>query len=106
MPGLSPLEIAGIAAVAALVAGWLAVSFLPPGPARVRTAWLSATALYVALASLFVGLFLRAREGGSLAGTLAFGFLMGVFLAGVVLAAIRTAGSFRSRRAGGAHATH
>jgi hypothetical protein len=106
MPDLSPFQIVGFSAVGLVVAGWLVVSFSRPGPARVRAAWLSATALYLALGTLFTSLFVRARQGGSLAGTIVFGFLMAVFVAGLVLAAVRSGGAFTKRLGKDGHATH
>jgi glucose uptake protein GlcU len=106
VPDLSPFQIVGFSAVALVVIGWLVVSFSKPGAARARAAWLSATALYVALGTLFTSLFVRARQGGSLAGTIVFGFLMAVFAAGLVLAAVRSVASFAARPTKGDHATH
>ena len=49
----------GWGAVALLVAGWLIVSFSPPGPRRAIVEWLSASAMYLALSMLFWNLILR-----------------------------------------------
>jgi len=93
---LSIFQITGFSAVAVLVVGWLAVSFLPAGAARTRMAWLSATAMYVAFSSLFSSLLMRAREADSLPGTLGFGFLTALFVAGLVVALVRTLRAFAS----------
>jgi O-antigen ligase len=87
---LSIFQITGFSAVAVLVIGWLAVSFLPAGAARTRTAWLAATAMYVAFLSLFSSLLLGAREADSLLGTLGFGFLTALFAAGLLVSLART----------------
>jgi hypothetical protein len=86
---LSPLATVGWSAVAVVVACWLVVSFSAPGPARLRAGWLGAVGMYVAFGCLFLSLFLRARAGDSLAGTIAFGFLLALFTAGFFLASHR-----------------
>lgn len=106
MPELAPIAVVGWSAVGVLVLVWLVVSFQKPGASRSRTAWLGAIALYVALGSLFVHLFLRAREGGSTVGTIAFGFLVALFASGLAVSVWRTVASLRAGEAKGGHATH
>jgi hypothetical protein len=103
---LGATQVVGYTAVAVVVVAWLLTSLLRGEPARLRTAWVGATGLFVALASLFAHLFARAREGESLAGTIAFGFLLVIFVSGCAVSAVKTVGAFRSRAAGDAHATH
>jgi hypothetical protein len=107
VPELSLLGIVGWSAVGVVVAGTLATALQAPGPGRTRAAALSAAALYVALCSLFLHLFLRAREGDSLAGTIAFGFLLVVFVSGLGVSLWKLAGTLRSSRSkADSHATH
>lgn len=92
---MSPLAVVGYAAVAALVVGWLAVSFSAPGPRRETLEWLSATALYVALLCLFVNLGLRARAADSTAAFYAFVFLCLFFGGGLLVSAYNAVRSLR-----------
>lgn len=106
MPELSALQIVGIIGAASLVIAWLAVSFQRPGSARARTAWVGTTSMYLAFGAFFSGLFQGAREADSLVGMIAFGFLLGVFLAGLSVSAVRTVGAFRKGAQSAQHAAH
>jgi fucose 4-O-acetylase-like acetyltransferase len=97
---VSGIAVAGYTAVGVLVAGWLFVSFGRPGQTRSLVAWLGASALYVALLSLFVNLLMRARESDSTVGLVAFGFLVAFFTAGLVMSLWKTVA--QARGAGGA----
>ncbi len=99
MPDFSALAWVGWSGVAVLIVSWLVVSFAGPGQLRDRSAWLGAVALYVALGSLFLSLFLRARAGDSWLGMLGFGFLMIFFAAGLVLATHRLLRALAGRSA-------
>ena len=93
---------AGVVAIA-----WLVVSFLEPTPQRRKIEWLGATALYVALLSLFINLVRRSIVSGNTAGMIAFGFLAGMFAIGLIIASIRTVAALRGRGATNASAaTH
>ena len=72
---LSPFQMIGIGVVAVLVIGWLVVSFSEPSPRRVSIEWISASAIFVGLLTLFVYLALRAHEAGSTFALVAFLFL-------------------------------
>ena len=78
-----------LAALAALVIGWGAVSFSEPGRSRAVLEWLSATAMYVVLLMLFLRLSQRAWEGGSYLALAAFGFLFLVFTIGCGLPGLK-----------------
>jgi hypothetical protein len=107
MPDVSPLAIVGWSAVAVVVVATLVTALLEVGPARARAASLAATGIYVALCSLFLNLFLRAREGESAPGMIAFGFLLVLFVAGLGISLVKLAGSLRAARSKEAsHATH
>jgi hypothetical protein len=97
----------GWGAVALLVAGWLAVSFLAPGRRRAVIEWLSASAMYLALTMLFTNLILRAWESGNRFALVAFGFLALIFVMGLCVALFNTLRTARGA-AGGADvsATH
>ena len=75
---MGPFAIVGFSALALVVLGWLVVSFSAPGPRRAVIEWLSATALYVVLMSLFGHLSHRAWEADSTFALIAFGFLLAV----------------------------
>jgi hypothetical protein len=102
---VSGLAIVGYTAVGVMAAVWLFLSFGPQGLRRPLVAWLGASALYVALLSLFVNLMLRAREAESTVGLIAFGFLVAFFSVGLVLSVWRTIGQVRGASGSGS-ATH
>lgn len=82
LPWVPPV---GYAGVAVLVVAWLVVSFTSPGPRRTVVEWIGALGLYVALLSLFVNLLGQSLQSESTLGTVAFGFLVVFFGAGLVL---------------------
>jgi O-antigen ligase len=98
---VSLLKIVGFASVSLLVIGWLAVSFLAPGKTRSRVAWVAATCMFLALLCFFVNLFQNALRAESLLGTIAFGFLAALFVAGVVVSTFKTVGEFVGRSSTG-----
>lgn len=96
-----------IAAVAVVVVGWLAVSFLQPGTQRRRVEWIAATALYVAMLAFFLNLLRGAIANDSLAGMVAFGFLATMFSCGLLVSSVRTVSALAGRSSGaGSSATH
>lgn len=103
---MSVLAIVGYAAAGILVAGWLFASFGPQGPRRSVITWVGASALYVALLSLFVNLLMGARESDSTVGMIAFGFLVAFFSAGLLVSVWRTIGQLRGVDRSGPGATH
>jgi hypothetical protein len=86
---LEILKTVGYSAVGVLVALWLAVSFMAPGRTRSLTARAAAAALYVALACLFVHLVQTNWEKGRMVLVVPFGFLLAVFVAGLVLTIVK-----------------
>ncbi len=82
---MSPVAIVGSTAVAVAVIGWLVVSFSAPGRRRTLAEWVSTSAIYLALASLFGQLFHRAWLADSTAGLIGFGLLLLIFSGGLVL---------------------
>jgi hypothetical protein len=97
---LSPLASIGWSAVAVVVACWLTVSLAGSAVLRLRAGWLGAVAMYVAFGCLFLSLFLRARAGDSLPGTIGFGFLLVFFTAGFCVAVQRLLRALAGRSAG------
>jgi len=91
---VNPLLVIVGVALAALVIGWLVVSFVPPSEKRIGIEWLSALALYVALLTFFVHLVMRARQEDSTAGMAIFGFLAVMFAAGSVVTLVKTIKAF------------
>ena len=79
--------------------------FARPGQSRSVVAWVAASALYVALLSLFVNLLLRAREADSTLGMVAFGFLVAFFTAGLATSLWKTVGQVRGDGGSGPGAT-
>ena len=97
---MNPISMIAVGAVAVVVIGWLAVSFLGPTPQRRKIEWLAATALYVALLGLFVNLVRRSIASDNEAGIIAFGFLAGMFTIGLVIASLKTLAALRGSSAG------
>jgi uncharacterized membrane protein len=92
------VPIVGYVGLAVLVLAWLVVSFTQPGPRREVIEWLGASAMYVALLCLFVHLLGRSLEQESTVGTVAFGFLVAFFGAGLLLCLVQTVSSLRGSR--------
>ena len=97
MIDVSVLKMVGFGSLSLLVIGWLVVSFLAPGKARSRVAWVAATCMYLALVCLFTNLFQEAFHAESLLGMIAFGFLGVIFIGGVLVSTVKTVGQFISR---------
>ena len=101
------LGVPGRIGVVVVLVAWLVVSFVPPSNRRAIIEWLGASGLYLALVGLFTNLSLIARDAGSSAGQLGFGFLLALFGSGLVVSLVQTLLAFRgpSGRAS-ADATH
>ena len=107
MVDVALLKIVGFSAVALVVVGWLAVSFMAPrGRGQDLVARFATLAFYVALSCLFTNLSQGAWAKGQMALLIPFGFLWLVFLAGVVVSLWKWVGALRGGGAGGVHATH
>jgi len=91
----SPAQIIGGISVLVLFVGWLVVSFSPPSPRRTSLEWLSTTAMYVALLTLFVHLTRRAAAGDNSVALAAFGFLCVFFGGGLLVTLYHTVVAFR-----------
>jgi hypothetical protein len=96
----------GLGALGILVVGWLAVSFRQPGPRRVPLEWISATAMFLALAALFAHLVEGALEAESRLRLFAFGFLLALFAAGFLVSSAQTLLALRGERKAGPSATN
>lgn len=103
---LNPAQIIGFGAVGVLVVGWLTVSFSAPGPRRSVIEWLSATAMYVALLTLFVHLTRNALTEDKTALVGAFGFLCVLFGGGLLVAIYRTVAALRGKESTATSATN
>lgn len=103
---LNPAQIIGFGAVALLVVGWLTVSFSAPGPRRTVIEWLSTTAMYVALLTLFVHLTRNALAADNGFAVGAFGFLCVLFGGGLVVSIYRTIAALRGVESAAASATN
>ena len=100
------LPIVGYSGLAVLVIAWLVVSFTEPSPRRAVIEWIGATAMYVALLSLFGNLLSGALEQESTIGTVAFGFLVVFFSVGLVLCLVQTLSSLKAPQRSGSSATN
>lgn len=86
MAGLSAFQLLWIGSGAVLVVGWMICTFAAPSPKRVIAEWLSATAMYVGLVTLFISLSIKAQASGNTFALVAFGFLCVMFGGGLVVA--------------------
>jgi hypothetical protein len=100
------VPIVGYAGLAVLVLSWLVVSFTQPSPRRALVEWIGASAMYVALLSLFVHLLGRALASESTVGMIAFGFLVIFFGVGLVLCLVQTLASLRGPKGAASSATN
>ena len=86
---LSVNQIIWIISGSILVIGWLVVSFAPPSRNRTVVEWLSATAMYTAILTIFVSLTLRAHAAGYVFAAWAIGLLCVLFGGGLLVSAWR-----------------
>jgi zinc transporter ZupT len=93
-------------ALAVLVVGWLIVSFSSPSPRREVLEWVSAGALYLLLAALFIELIQRAREQDNDFALVAFGFLGVLFGMGLLVTLYRAVATMRGGDGSGSSATN
>jgi hypothetical protein len=104
---VSTFGIIGWSAMGVVVLGWLIVSFSAASRRRSVLEWVSASALYVALAMLFSNLLSKAWESGSNLGIIAFGFLLLMFTSGLCVSLFKTLRAARGEgESGDAGATH
>jgi hypothetical protein len=87
---LSIYQIIWIASGSVLLIGWLVISFTPPSRNRTVIEWLSATAMYTAILTIFVSLALRAHAAGHVFGAWAIGLLCVLFGGGLLVSAWKT----------------
>ena len=84
---LSVFQIIWIASGSVLVMGWLVVSFAPPSRNRTILEWLSVTAMYAAILTIFVSLALRAHATGHVFVVWAIALLCVLFGGGLLVSA-------------------
>jgi len=87
---LSVYQIIWIASGSVLVIGWLVVSFTAPSRNRTIIEWLSTTAMYVAIFTIFISLALRAHASGHIFAVWAIGLLCVLFGGGLLVSAWKT----------------
>ena len=87
---LSVYQIIWIVSGSVLVIGWLVVSFASPSRNRTVIEWLSATAMYTAILTIFVSLMLRAHASGYVFGAWAIGLICALFGGGLLVSAWKT----------------
>ena len=91
---LSVFQIIWIVSGSVLVIGWLVVSFSPPSRNRTIIEWLSATAMFAAILTIFVSLALRAHASGHVFAAWAIGLLCVLFGGGLLVSAWKTVAAF------------
>lgn len=84
---LNAFRIIWIISGSTLVIGWLVVSFSPPSRNRTIIEWLSATAMYAAILTIFVSFALRAHAAGHVFAVWAIGLLCTLFGGGLLVSA-------------------
>ena len=87
---LSIFKMIWIASGSILVISWLVISFTPPSRNRTIIEWLSATAMYAAILTIFVSLALRAHASGHVFAAWAIGLLCVLFGGGLLVSAWKT----------------
>jgi len=87
---LSVYQIIWIASGSVLVIGWLVVSFAPPSRYRTVIEWLSVTAMYLAILTIFVSLALRMYASGHVFGAWAIGVICALFAGALLVSAWKT----------------
>ncbi len=90
---LSVFQIIWIASGSVLVIGWLVVSFSPPSRNRTIIEWLSATAMYAVILTLFVKFALGAHASGEFFWMWAIALLCVLFGGGLLVSAWKTVAS-------------
>ena len=87
---LSVFRIIWITSGSVLVIGWLVVSFASPSRNRTIIEWLSVTAMYAAILTIFVSLALRAHASGHVFAAWAIALLCVLFGGGLLVSAWKT----------------
>jgi hypothetical protein len=87
---LSVFQIIWIVSGSVLVTGWLVVSFAPPGRNRTIVEWLSTTAMYAAILTIFVSLAMRAHASGHVFAVWAIGLICVLFGGGMLVSVWKT----------------
>jgi hypothetical protein len=95
-----------IGAAAALVLGWLAVSFHRPGRTRSILEWASALAMYLLLFVLMASQLQRFLGGGKWLFIGTFSFLCFLFGAGFIVTGVLLVREILGKKDAGADATH
>ncbi len=98
MVELSVFQIIWIASGSVLVIGWLVISFTPPSRNRTIVEWLSATAMYAAILTIFVSLALRAHASGHTFAVWAIGLLCVLFGGGLLVSAWKTVAALSAEK--------
>ncbi len=94
MSELSAYQILWIGSGAIVFVGWLICTFAAPGPKRAIVEWLSATAMYLGLVTLFISLAMKAQASDNVFALVAFGFLCVLFGGGLLVSLWHTLVSF------------
>ena len=106
MAELSAFQLLWIGSGSIVVVGWLICAFAAPSPRRAIVEWLSATGMYLGLATLFVSLTMKAQASGNTFALVAFGFLCVMFGGGLVVSLWHTLVALGGENKGQASATN
>jgi hypothetical protein len=103
---LSVFQIVWIISGSVLVIGWLIVSFTSPSRNRTIIEWLSTTAMFAAILTIFVNLALSARDSGHVFGMWAIGLLCLLFGGGLLVSTWKTVSALGAEKKGESSATN
>jgi hypothetical protein len=95
---LSVFQIIWIASGGVFVIGWLVVSLTPANQNRTIIEWLSVTAMYAAILTIFVSLALRAHASGHVFAAWAIGLICVLFGGGLLVSAWKTLGALSGEK--------
>jgi hypothetical protein len=104
--GLSAYQLLWIGSGSIVVVGWLICAFATPSPRRVIVEWLSVTAMYVGLLTLFISLTMKAQASGNTFALVAFGFLSVMFGGGMLVSLWHTLVALGGEKRAAASATN
>jgi hypothetical protein len=103
---LSAFQIIWIISGSVLVIGWLVVSFAPPGRYRTIVEWISTTAMYAAILTIFVSLAMRAHASGHAFAVWAIGLICVVFGGGMLVSVWKTLAALGTEKKSESSATN
>jgi hypothetical protein len=103
---LSVFQIIWIISGSVLATGWLIVSFTSPSRNRTIIEWMSTTAMFVAILTIFVKLTLSAHDSGHVFAMWAIGVLCLLFGGGLLVSTWKTVAALGAEKKSESSATN